>query len=549
MVQKIISRSQEILNKKNSSILSAATIIGVSFLASALLGLLRNRLLASHFFGGQEGLLDVYFAAFVIPDTVFQLLVVGAISASFIPIYQEYFEKSADEANKLGRSVLSLISFAIILLSLIVSIFAVPLSSAITHFSPEKVQIMANLIRIMSLAQIIFSVSAVFTGVLQSQQRFLIPAFAPLLYNLGTILGVLLLSSRFGIYSAAIGVVLGSLLHCLVQLPSVIRLGFRPRLIFRDFHPGVFQIARLMPGRTLSLALDQATRWIALNLTSLLAPGSLSIFTFARQLYILPISLFGVSLSQATFPVLSKDALLEDKTQFKSTLTKSILQIFFFSLPASVLILVLRVPLVRLAFGAKSFPWEATLDTGRSLALLTLSIAPLAVSHIFIRALHALKDTKTPLLTGFLSLCFYGFLSFLLARTYGWGITGLCLALSLANIFDFSLVYFFLVKKIGRLSLSLKLFKMVLVTTLTGFSLWLPMRLLDQFVFDTTKTVPLIALTLIVTTVGFSVYLTFCWLFKVEELSEFLQLVHKLGNWRKILASSDEVLDSTASNT
>ena len=549
MVQKIISRSQEILNKKNSSILSAATIIGVSFLASALLGLLRNRLLASHFFGGQEGLLDVYFAAFVIPDTVFQLLVVGAISASFIPIYQEYFEKSADEANKLGRSVLSLISFAIILLSLIVSIFAVPLSSAITHFSPEKVQIMANLIRIMSLAQIIFSVSAVFTGVLQSQQRFLIPAFAPLLYNLGTILGVLLLSSRFGIYSAAIGVVLGSLLHCLVQLPSVIRLGFRPRLIFRDFHPGVFQIARLMPGRTLSLALDQATRWIALNLTSLLAPGSLSIFTFARQLYILPISLFGVSLSQATFPVLSKDALLEDKTQFKSTLTKSILQIFFFSLPASVLILVLRVPLVRLAFGAKSFPWEATLDTGRSLALLTLSIAPLAVSHIFIRALHALKDTKTPLLTGFLSLCFYGFLSFLLARTYGWGITGLCLALSLANIFDFSLVYFFLVKKIGRLSLSFKLFKMILVTTLTGFSLWLPMRLLDQFVFDTTKTLPLIALTLIVTTVGFSVYLTFCWLFKVEELTEFLQLVHKLGNWRKILASSDEVLDSTASNT
>jgi len=549
VVQKIINKSQEFLNKKNSSILSAAAIIAISFLGSALLGLVRNRLLASHFFGGQEGILDVYFAAFVIPDTLFQLLVVGAISASFIPVYQEYFEKSTEESNWLARSVLSLICYAIILASLVISIFAVPISEAITHFTPEKVQIMANLIRIMSLAEIIFSVSAVFTGVLQSQQIFLMPAIAPLLYNLGTIIGVLLLSSRLGIYSAAVGVVFGSILHALVQLPSVIKLGFKPKLIFKNFHPGVFQIARLMPGRTFSLGLDQVQRWIAVNLTSLLVPGSLSIFTFARQLYILPISLFGVSLSQATFPVLSKDALLEDKTQFKNTLTKSILQIFFFSLPASVLILVLRIPLVRIAFGAKSFPWDATLDTGRSLAVLSLSIAPLAVSHTLTRALHALKDTKTPLVSGLISVISYSFFAFLFTRYYGWGITGLCLALSLGNFLDFSLIYLFLVKKVGQLPVLFKFFKMFFVTVLTGFSLWLPMRLLDQFVFDTTKTLPLIALTLIVTAVGFCVYLFFCWLFKVEELSEFVSIVHKLGNWRKILASSDEVLETTASNT
>ncbi|EKD57427.1 MAG: integral membrane protein MviN, partial [uncultured bacterium] len=141
MVQKIINKSQEFLNKKNSSILSAAAIIAISFLGSALLGLVRNRLLASHFFGGQEGILDVYFAAFVIPDTLFQLLVVGAISASFIPVYQEYFEKSTEESNWLARSVLSLICYAIILASLVISIFAVPISEAITHFTPEKVQI------------------------------------------------------------------------------------------------------------------------------------------------------------------------------------------------------------------------------------------------------------------------------------------------------------------------------------------------------------------------------------------------------------------------
>ncbi len=549
VVQKIISKSQDLLSKKTSSILSAAAIIGFSFLGSALLGLLRNRLLASHFFGGQEGILDIYFAAFIIPDTLFQLLVVGAVSASFIPIYQEYHSRSEEQANWLAKSVLSLVFIAITVASIVISIFAVPISDSITHFSPEKIIIMANLIRIMSVAQIIFSISAVFTGILQSEQRFLMPALAPLLYNFGTILGVVLLSNRYGIYAAAFGVVFGSFLHAIVQLPAILRVGFRPQLIFKNFHPGVKEIARLMPGRTLSLSLDQVQRWIAINLTSLLVPGSLSIFTFARQLYILPVSLFGVSLSQATFPALSKDALLEDKTQFKSTLTKSISQIFFFSLPASVLVLVLRVPLVRIAFGAKSFPWEATIDTGQSLALLSLSIAPLAVSHTLVRAHHALKDTKTPLLSGIISVVFYGILAYILSKHYSLGIIGLCLALSLSNLFDFVLIYYFLIKKIGYLQIHTKLLKMALVTVLTGYSLWAPMQLLDNFVFDTTRTLPLIALTIIASTVGFSVYLVFCWIFKVEELSEVLVIIRKLGNWRKILASSDEVLETTASNT
>lgn len=549
VVQKIISKSQDILSKKTSSILSAAAIIGFSFLGSALLGLLRNRLLASYFFGGQEGILDIYFAAFIIPDTLFQLLVVGAVSASFIPIYQEYHSRSEEQANWLAKSVLSLVFIAISLASIVISIFAVPISDSITHFSSEKIIIMANLIRIMSVAQIIFSISAVFTGILQSEQRFLMPALAPLLYNFGTILGVVLLSNRYGIYAAAFGVVFGSFLHAIVQLPAILRVGFRPQLIFKNFHPGVKEIARLMPGRTLSLSLDQVQRWIAINLTSLLVPGSLSIFTFARQLYILPVSLFGVSLSQATFPALSKDALQEDKTQFKTTLTKSISQIFFFSLPASVLVLVLRVPLVRIAFGAKSFPWEATIDTGQSLALLSLSIAPLAVSHTLVRAHHALKDTKTPLLSGIISVVFYGILAYVLSKHYSLGIIGLCLALSLSNLFDFVLIYYFLIKKIGYLQIHTKLLKMALVTVLTGYSLWAPMQLLDNFVFDTTRTLPLIALTIIASTVGFSVYLVFCWIFKVEELSEVLVIIRKLGNWRKILASSDEVLETTASNT
>ncbi len=544
-MNKIISKSQEFFNRKSNGILSAAAIIAVSFLGSAILGLIKNHLLAARFFGGMETDLDVYFAAFVIPDTVFQLLVVGAVSAAFIPVYQEYFELSEEKAHDLANAALTTVGFFLFVISLIIVIFARPLAGLLAHFPPEKLDLMANLIRLMSVAQILFAVSAFLTGVLQSQRRFLIPAIAPLLYNLGTILGIVFLSSRFGIYSAAVGVVIGAFLHMAVQLPTAKSLGYWPRLFWSPKHPGVLSMIRLMPPRALALGLDQVERWVAVNLSSLLAAGSLSIFNFSRQLYVLPISLFGVSLSQASFPSLAKEALSADKTQFKSTLSKSILQIFFFALPASVLVLVLRIPLVRLAFGARNFPWEATLLTGKALAFLSISIAPQAVTNSLTRALHALKDTKTPLIIGFITMISFVSLAYFFGLITEKSVAGITLALSLGNLLDFVLSYWAVRHKVGSLGISTRIFKMFIVTLFTGLSLWLPMRLLDQLIFDTTRTLPLIVLTLVVSGVGLSVYLFFCWLFEIEELQDVLFIVKKVGNWRKILASSDEVLETT----
>ena len=244
-----------------------------------------------------------------------------------------------------------------------------------------------------------------------------------------SIFGIFFLSPTLGIYSAATGVVIGAFLHMLVQLPATKRLGYLPSLVFSPKHPGVISLIRLMPPRALSLGLFQIERWVAVNLTSALAVGSLSIFNFARQLYVLPISLFGVSLSQASFPALAEEALLPDKTAFKNTLSKSILQIFFFALPASVLVLVLRIPLVRIAFGAKSFPWDATLLTGRSLAFLALSIAPQAVTNTLTRALHAMKDTKTSLVIGLVTMITFVSLAYFFSGTTEKSVAGITLAL------------------------------------------------------------------------------------------------------------------------
>lgn len=549
MVQSLITKSKRFLQTEHKSILSAAFVIAASYLASALLGLVRNHLLASRFFGGLEGDLDVYFAAFVLPDTIFQLLVVGAVSAAFIPVFQEQLGKNKEEAHYLSSAALTTIGSALAIITFFLIIYARPLAGLMTHYPPQKLDLMANLIRIMSLAQLLFTLSAFLTGILQSQRRFLIPAVAPLLYNLGTIIGIYLFSNSLGIYSAALGVVFGAFLHVMVQIPLVKQMGFAPRLIFKPNHPGVISMLRLMPPRALALGLDQIERWVAVNLTSLLTAGSLSIFSFARQLYSLPVSLFGVSLSQASFPALADEAAHKDLTKFKETLGKSLSQIFFFALPASVLVLVLRIPLVRLAFGARSFPWDATLLTARSLAFLSISIAPLAVSQVLTRAFHALKDTRRPLYVGTFSMIVF----ILLATKFGgkdsYGVLGITAAMSLSNYLDFILLYLFIRHRIGRINISWRLTKMAIASTATALALWGPMRLLDKYVFDTTRTLPLIGLTLIVSTVGFLVYLVFCKLLRIEELTDVAALVKKLGNWRRILGESEEVIEPPIGNS
>lgn len=237
--------------------------------------------------------------------------------------------------------------------------------------------------------------------------------------------------------------------------------------------------------------------------------------------------------------------MLADKTKFKQTLSSSILQIFFFALPASVLVLVLRIPLVRIAFGARAFPWDATLLTGRALALLAISIAPQAVTQTLTRGIHALKDTKTPLITGLITMVIFVVPAYIFSSILGFGVVGITGAMSLSNTLDFLLCYWVIRHKVGPLAISGRILKMVVVSIITGISLWIPMRLLDQLVFDTTRTLPLITLTLVVSIFGFLVYLFFCWLFKIEELNEVVQMVKKVGNWRKILVSTDEVLETT----
>ncbi len=398
---------KHLLFRKQTNILSAAFVIMATYGVSHLVGLLKTRLLISYFFGAAASSLDVYYAAFVVPDTIFQLLVVGALSAAFIPTFTKYLNKNEDDAWYMTAMSINLVIGVLIVISAVIFVFASPISRLIAPgFDASQINLMVTLLRIMLGAQVLFGISGFLTSIIQAHHRFLVPALAPVMYNLGIILGVVFLSPNFGIFGPAVGVVIGAALHMLIQLPLALRLGFRviPKLDFK--HPGVREVIRLMPPRVLALSTDQIEQFVAVTLASLLMSGSLSLLNAARLLYSIPASLFGATIGQAAFPTLSQSATLSDLSKFKSILANSILQILFVALPISTLFIILRIPIVRIIFGSKTFPWEATLLTGKTLAVLALSASFYAIMQLVVRGFYALHDTRTPLGVGVIAALF-----------------------------------------------------------------------------------------------------------------------------------------------
>jgi putative peptidoglycan lipid II flippase len=555
MVRSLFSTGQRLITKQSSSILSAAMVITGASLLSALLGLVRNRMLVGQFFASVplREQLDAYWVAFRIPEMVFQLLVIGALSAAFIPVYSRLNEKNSDEANQMAASSLNIVLLVFGLLSLLIFIFAVPLNRMITsaNFSEPQVALAASLTRVMLLAQLFFAVSNFMTGIIQAHQRFLLPALSPLAYNVGIILGIWLLSPIVGIYGPAIGVVIGALLHLAIQLPLAYRLGFRPVGKLGWKNPGVREMIRLMPPRTLAISIDQIELFASVYFTTALTAGSLTVLNLAQQLMSAPSRIFSVPIGQASLPFLSKEAARKKMVVFTATLTQTLNQVLFLAFPASVIIIVLRIPLVRLAYGAAEFPWSATLLTGKMVALLTVAVFAYGGMHVLTRAFYALEDTRSPFFIAIISVILSVVFMILNATIFSWGILGIGIALSLGALIRFGLLLIRLWRKYRVVDWQRVMQSQIRIITaalLMGLGLWGPMRLLDTWVFDTTRTLPLVGLTFLVSLIGGGVYLGLCWWFKSSELEAFWQMAHKMSQWKKTLGESEEVLE-TASHT
>src|SRR3972149_9025825 len=431
------------LEKKQTSILSAALIITVANIPSSLAGLLRERLLISSFFDSPQSQLayEAFQIAFQIPDMLFQLIILGAVAASFIPLFTDLKKRSEKEAFDFTSSVMNLLLLIFLVLASFIGIFAYPLTEWRTGaaFTLDQVEITVALTRLMLFAQLFFAASNFFTGMLQSYQHFIIPAIAPVLYNLGIILGVYLFKDTFGIYSAGLGVIIGAFLHMAIQLPLAWKLGFRPRPIIYFRLPALKKLFRLMPPRLLTIGVSELQNLVLAFFATTIGGLSFVIIRLGMRLMTIPVRLFGVPISQASLPFFSQETEGDEQKRFGSLVVQSLHQISFFALPASALLLILRIPIVRLVFGTDNFPWQATILTGRVVAILAISVAAQAMVQLLIRGFYALKNTRTPFYITLVTALIYATVSAVSAHYTRWGVVGLAWATLIAALLELAL--------------------------------------------------------------------------------------------------------------
>ncbi len=544
-----VKKSLDLLTRRQTSILSAAFIIMATVILSQLLGLIRQRLLLGIF--GASNTLGIYLYASQLPDTLFQLTIASAISAAFIPVFSSYLSRGEEkEAHKIASTLLAagLVIFAV--LSVFLMTFASSLLQLFNlggNFSPADMVLMANLMRIIILGQLLFIIGTFFTALLQSYNHFFIPGIAAALYNFGIIIGVVVFSATFGIYAATIGVIIGGIIFVVVQIPLAKKVGFSfiPSIAHLK-SDGVKMVAKLMWPRTIAIVVMQlGTVAIGSFISFLSDPGRMNvIFDCAKTLAFAPVSLFGATIAQAAFPVLSRE---KDKPdEFKTTFMSSFNQMLYLILPVSVLILVLRIPVVRLVYGAGKFDWPATVLTGETLAFFCISIFAQALILLVLRGFYALHDTKIPLIVNSVSTVALLALAYVFININHMGVESLSIAFTIQSITQLVVLFLLLERKVGRFKkwpLVMSWGKILVSSVLTAFALYIPIKLLDQLVFDTTHTVNLIILTGISSLAGLSLYLFLTWFFDVKEAKTYVLAIRKLGNWREVLGKSQEVLE------
>jgi len=535
-------------SKKQTSIRSAATVLMSMVFISRVLGLIRDRLLASRF---DPEILGVYFAAFRIPNLVFELLVMGTLTAAFIPVFTKYItDNKEDDAWHISSTLIHACTILFALFSVPLLVYTDWVCRLIAPgFSPSQITQMIGFTRFMIVFQVFpLLIGNFFTGILQSYNLFIAPAAAPIIYNIGIIISIITLTPILGIWAPVVGVGIGAVLFICIQIPSLIAVGYTHKPVLDISHKGVREVGKLMVPRTVGLAVSQVDTTVDLILSTLLGARMVTIFQFAQHLQMLPVGLFGTSVAQAAFPILSQASARDDKELFKKTLVSGINQMLFFIMPMSVFFIVFRIPIVRLVFGASRFDWQATVLTGMTLSAFSISLFAQSISSLFTRAFFALYDSKTPVFIGVITILLNASLSIFFVSYMKYPVWSLGLSTSIASILNTLLLYVLLSRKLqsfGVADIGSSPVKMTIAALVMGIALYIPLKLLDQLVFDTTRISGLILLTGVSGFIGISCYLFIVWVLGVSEIQAFLQLLDKVRRPKQVvLEPAQEVVNN-----
>lgn len=394
MGRKILS----LLNKQSEGLHQAAYLLAFLAVASQLLALVRDRILAGLF--GAGVVLDIYYASFRIPDIIFALVASTVSVSVLIPYLLSTLESGdSDKARKFVNDIFTVFFGLILLVSGIAFIF-MPYLVRIVFPGFEDAEIIRNVItlsRLLLLSPILLGLSNLMGSITQASGKFLVYSLSPLLYNIGIIFGSLFLYPYFGILGLGLGVVLGASLHFIIQLPAASASGFSLRFSRVISWMDIKKVFFTSLPRTLALASSQITILILLSLASLISSGSITVFNLAYNLQAFPLVIIGASYSSAAFPVLSRLFGGGLKEKFFEQVSASLRHIIFWSVPATVLFVVLRAQVVRVAYGAGEFGWEATRLTAALLAIFVLSTVAQSLVILFTRSYYASGNTRKPL--------------------------------------------------------------------------------------------------------------------------------------------------------
>jgi putative peptidoglycan lipid II flippase len=446
----------------NRQIARAALVVITGFLASGVLGLIRTAVISATF--GATDALDAFYAAQRIPETIFVLVAGGALGSSFIPVFSRYLATDDREsAWQLASAAMTLVGLLAAGLALVVGLLAPLLIPAllVPGDSPPVQALTVSLTQIMLITTVIFSVSGLLMGLLNAHQLFLLPALAPSMYNVGLIIGALVLArtaTEPDIYGLAWGAILGAILHLAVQLPGLRRLG-RPRFLPDWRVPGVREVVTLMLPRMLGLAVVQINFMVNTAFSSTMIAGSYTALTTAWNLLFFALGVIGQSIGAAVFPSLSALAAEGDINGFKNRLSSAMRGVLFLSFPATVGLILLGSPLIAVLFERGEWTVESTAGTAWALSFFAVGIAGHSLLEVLSRAFYALSDTRTPVAVGIVSMLSNIMLSLVFIRLIGdpgslsrGPFAGLALSNSLTTIGEALALWWLLRRRIGGIN-------------------------------------------------------------------------------------------------
>ncbi|PKM89709.1 MAG: murein biosynthesis integral membrane protein MurJ [Firmicutes bacterium HGW-Firmicutes-12] len=499
------------------SVAKAAGLLMVAMTLSRILGYVRDMVIYARF--GQNSFTDAYNAAFSIPDFLYYLLVGGALSSAFIPVFSSFIATKKEEEGWLVASTIFNIIIILMLFGIAVGFVFAPnlIYILVPGFAPENLELTVTMTRIMFLQTFFMALNGISMGILNSYHHFFAPALGAVVYNLGIIVVGLILSPYIGIMGFAVGVVSGAILNFCVQLPALLKLGLRYRFVIDLKHPGVQKIGTLVLPVLIGLSVTHFNLFVNQNLGSTLPEGMISALRAAQRIMQLPIGVFAIAIAVAVFPTLTGHAAREERAEFKKTMSLGVRTIIFITLPSAIGLIALRTPVVRLLFQQGLFTPEDTQATAFALFFYCIGLFAYSAIQLLNRVFYSIQDTKTPVAVGIFTILINIALNFLLIKYLAHG--GLALAYSLAGIVNMVGLLLVLRIRIGSIDgkkMLFSFFQTLGISTLMGLAVYKTAAFMEGIVNASVKTGQLIQV-LVSIGVGAVVFVILALLLKMEE--------------------------------